>query len=145
MKTLKVRSHGTICSAWDSSFIHVFLWNCSHGAMGLDAICNVLTLALHIAIIHVQHQTQVYIACRANHTMWTVSLTTTQSNFCVLKIWVAHRTVWTSPDGWDHWRMAPVINGVKILWLQENQWPHSKLLATEFWRLLLETIQARKF
>ena len=46
--------------------------------------------------IHVWHHTQVCITSKANRTMWTVSLTTTQSNFCILKIAVVHRTVWTS-------------------------------------------------
>ena len=57
------------------------------------------TLKLHrigMEPIYVQHHTQKCITRRANHTMWTVSLTSTQSNFCILKIAVAHRTVWTS-------------------------------------------------
>ena len=63
---LKVRSYGTICSA--------FLWNCSHDVMGLDSIYNVLTLESNIAItqnrygtIYVGHCTHVCITRRASH------------------------------------------------------------------------------
>ena len=101
--SFQVRSHGAICSACDSSFTHEFLWNCSHSAMGLDAICNVLTLELHIAIAQNGYEAHSCVTShtsmhrtQSNRTMWTVSLTTTQSNFCILKIAVAHRTVWTS-------------------------------------------------
>ena len=48
--------------------------------------------------IHEWHCTQVCITCRVTRTMWTVSLTTTQPNFCILKIAVAYRSVWTSPN-----------------------------------------------
>ena len=116
--SFQVRSHGAICSACDSSFTHEFLWNCSHSAMGLDAICNVLTLELHIAIAQNGYEAHSCVTShtsmhrtQSNHTMWTVSLTTTQSNFCILKIAVAHGTVWTSPSSSsysivleDHWK-----------------------------------------
>ena len=46
--------------------------------------------------IHAWHRTQVCITHKANCTVWTVSLTATQSNFSILKITVAYRTVWTS-------------------------------------------------
>ena len=52
-------------------FIHAFLWNCSHDVMGLDAICNVLTLESHIAITQNRYGTihvgQVCITRRASH------------------------------------------------------------------------------
>ena len=53
----KVRSHCAICSASKSSFIHAFLRNCSHHVMGLDAICNVLTLESHITIAWNRYRT----------------------------------------------------------------------------------------
>ena len=62
---LKVHSHGAICSACDNSFIHAFLWYCSHSAMGLDAICNVCTLESHIAITQNRHGTH---SCVTLHT-----------------------------------------------------------------------------
>ena len=63
--SFKVRSHGAICSACNSSFIHVFLWNCSHDAMGLDVICNVLTLESHITITQNRYGNH---SCVTSHT-----------------------------------------------------------------------------
>ena len=38
---LYIREWNVVCDLW---------WFCSHGAMNLDAICNVLTLEMHVAI-----------------------------------------------------------------------------------------------
>ena len=63
--TLKVRSHGAICPVCGSSFIHAVFGNCSHGVMGYDAICNVLTLESHIAITQNRYGTH---SCATSHT-----------------------------------------------------------------------------
>ena len=62
---LKGCSYCSICSACDSCFIHAFLWNCSHGAMCLDAICSVLTLESHITITQNRYGTD---SCMTSHT-----------------------------------------------------------------------------
>ena len=101
---LKTRSHGAICSACDSRLYMRFLWNCSHGVMGLDAICNKVqwiwmrfvinrTSQSHrmgVVPIHVQCHTHHCIACRANRTIWTLPFRPTQSN---LWIAVAHKKI----------------------------------------------------
>ena len=55
---------------------------------GLDAISNVLTLEsqshrVGVEPNHVRHHTHQCIAHTWNHTMWTPSLTSTQSIFCI--------------------------------------------------------------
>ena len=48
-----------------TAVLYAFLWNCSHDAMGLDAICNILTLELHIAIAQNRYGTH---SCVTSHT-----------------------------------------------------------------------------
>ena len=78
--------------------VHMMRWVWMRFAMYLHWNCTLQSHRIGMEPIHVWHHTQVCIAHRVSRTMWTVLLTTTQSNFCILKITVAHRTVWTSPE-----------------------------------------------
>ena len=49
----------------DSVFLHAIWWNCSHGAMGVDEICNVFILESHIAITQNGYGTH---SCTTSHT-----------------------------------------------------------------------------
>ena len=82
---LKASSHGTICSVCNSIFLHAILWNCSHSAIVVDAICNVFILESHITIAQNGYGTH---SCAILHTqmycsgtIWTVPLTPTQPIF----------------------------------------------------------------
>ena len=72
---------------YDLLFLHAILWKCSHSAMVVVAICNVFILESHrmgVEPIHVWHRHWHHcIARTGNRTMWTVSLTCTQSIFCI--------------------------------------------------------------
>ena len=86
--------------------VHMLWWVWLQFAMYLHWNCTLQSHRIGKEPIHVWHRTHICIACRANPTVWTVSLTTTQSNFCILKIAVANCTVWTSPDAMhtNKWR-----------------------------------------
>ena len=95
-RVIKVRSHGFFALRATAVTVRwVWIWF----AMYLHCNRTLQSHRIGMELIHVRHHTQVCITHRANRTVWTVSSTTTQSNFCILKIEVAHRTEWRSPYG----------------------------------------------
>ena len=69
--------------------VHSVQWVWMWFAMYFHWNCTLQSHRIGMEPILVWHHTKVCITCRASHTMWTVSLTTTQSNFCILTIAVA--------------------------------------------------------
>ena len=100
-RNFKARSHGAIPCACDTSLHMRFLWKCSHCAMGLDAICNVLTLESHVTIA--QNGCGTY-SCATSHTHLNcthmeshhVNSVINIHTFQFLIVQIARRTVWTS-------------------------------------------------
>ena len=82
--TLKSRSHGAICSACNSIFLHVILRDCSYGAMGVDAICCVYILESHITIAQNLYETN---SCATLHTQMNC---TQSKSHCVDNVFNIH-------------------------------------------------------
>ena len=90
----KVRSHGAICSR-TTSVLYMHFCEIVHMVM-VQWVWMQFVMYLHwngtsqlhrigLEPIHMWHRTQVCMVRRANRILWTVSLTTTQSNCCILK------------------------------------------------------------